>query len=77
VVCGTAEQVADDFTRWFESRACDGFNLMPAYLPEGLEDFVGQVVPILQERGLFRREYEGATLREHLGLERPGNRYRP
>ena len=48
---------------------------MPAYLPESLTDFVEQVVPTLQERGLFRREYEGDTLRQHLGLERPKNRF--
>lgn len=75
VVAGTAEQIADNFAEWFGSGACDGFNLMPAYLPESLTDFVEQVVPILQERGLFRREYEGDTLRQHLGLARPQNRF--
>ena len=45
------------------------------YLPGGLDDFVGQVVPELQRRGLFRREYEGPTLRENLGLLRPPNRH--
>ena len=45
------------------------------YLPEGLDDFVGKVVPELQRRGIFRRGYEGATLRDHLGLPRPGNRF--
>ncbi len=53
----------------------DGFNIMPPVLPAGLESFVDQVVPILQERGLFRTEYTGRTLREHYGLERPANRY--
>lgn len=49
---------------------------MPPYLPGGLEDFVQKVIPILQHRGLFRYEYEGTTLRDHLGLEKPINRYK-
>jgi alkanesulfonate monooxygenase SsuD/methylene tetrahydromethanopterin reductase-like flavin-dependent oxidoreductase (luciferase family) len=56
---------------WFRNEGADGFNLMPPSLPEGLEDFVEQVVPVLQRRGLFRTVYESATLRGHLGLERP------
>jgi hypothetical protein len=56
---------------WFENNAADGFNILPPYLPGGLEDFVDLVVPELQRRGLFRTEYEGATLRDHLGLARP------
>lgn len=71
---GTAEQVADTIEHWFESGAADGFNIMPAVLPSGLEAFVDRVVPLLQERGLFRTEYTGATLREHYGLPRPANR---
>ena len=55
--------------------ACDGFNVMFPYLPGGLDDFVDQVVPELQRRGMFRREYEGTTLRENLGLPRPPNRF--
>jgi len=55
--------------------ACDGFNIMFPYVPGGLDDFVDQVVPELQRRGLFRREYEGKTLRENLGLPRPENRF--
>jgi len=54
--------------------AADGFNAMPAVLPSGLERFVDEVVPILQDRGLFRTEYTGSTLREHYGLPRPANR---
>ncbi|NIJ37360.1 FMN-dependent oxidoreductase (nitrilotriacetate monooxygenase family) [Sphingopyxis panaciterrae] len=73
VVVGTPEQVADGIQRWFERGAADGFNIMPPILPTGLSDFVDQVVPILQRRGLFRTEYEGATLRENLGLARPAN----
>ncbi|MFJ2476400.1 LLM class flavin-dependent oxidoreductase [Streptomyces sp. NPDC087659] len=71
---GTAEQVADTIEHWYDSGAADGFNIMPAVLPSGLERFVDQVVPILQERGLFRTEYTGTTLREHYGLPRPANR---
>ncbi|GHF99370.1 LLM class flavin-dependent oxidoreductase [Streptomyces zaomyceticus] len=72
---GTAEQVADTIEHWYESGAADGFNIMPAVLPSGLELFVDRVVPILRERGLFRSEYEGTTLREHYGLPRPANQY--
>ncbi|RDI63653.1 LLM class flavin-dependent oxidoreductase [Nocardia pseudobrasiliensis] len=65
---GTPEQVADELQIWFEAGAADGFNIMPPYLPGGLEDFVDRVVPILQERGLFRTEYTEGTLRGHYGL---------
>jgi FMN-dependent oxidoreductase (nitrilotriacetate monooxygenase family) len=70
---GTPEQVADAMQHWWENGAADGFNIMPAVLPSGLRIFVDQVVPILQRRGLFRSEYEGATLRENYGLSRPIN----
>ncbi len=60
---------------WLETEACDGFNVMFPYLPQGLDDFVDRVVPELQRRGIFRREYEGTTLRDHLGLPRPENRF--
>ena len=70
-VIGTPESVADEIERWVDAGAADGFNLMPPTLPGGIEDFVDQVVPVLQRRGRFRREYEGTTLREHLGLPRP------
>ncbi len=72
---GTAEQVADTIELWFTNGAADGFNIMPAVLPSGLELFVDQVVPILRSRGLFRSEYTGRTLRDHYGLERPANQY--
>jgi FMN-dependent oxidoreductase (nitrilotriacetate monooxygenase family) len=72
VIVGTPEQIADDIEHWFKGEAADGFNLMPDALPDGLEAFVNGVVPILQRRGLFRTEYEGNTLRSHLGLDRPG-----
>jgi hypothetical protein len=58
---------------WFENGAADGFNIMPPYLPGGLDDFVDLVIPVLQQRGLFRNEYTGNTLRENLGLKRPVN----
>ncbi|PPJ32590.1 LLM class flavin-dependent oxidoreductase [Nocardia nova] len=72
---GTAEQVADTIQEWFTDGAADGFNVMPAALPSGLERFVDEVVPILQERRLFRTEYEATTLRGHYGLARPENRF--
>jgi N-acetyl-S-(2-succino)cysteine monooxygenase len=68
---GTPEQLADMMQDWFEGYACDGFNIMPPVLPGDLDDFVNTVIPVLQERGLFRTEYSGTTLREHLGLTRP------
>jgi FMN-dependent oxidoreductase (nitrilotriacetate monooxygenase family) len=74
VIVGTPEQVADDIEHWFRHGAADGFNLMPDALPDGLQDFVDGVVPILQRRGIFRTEYAGTTLRSHLGLERPAGR---
>ena len=72
---GTAEMVADQMEEWFTSNGCDGFNVMFPYLPAGLDAFVDKVVPELQRRELFRREYEGTTLRENLGLPRPENRF--
>ena len=72
---GTPEQVADAIQLWFEKGAADGFNIMPAVLPSGLETFVDHVVPVLRARGLFRTEYSGSTLRDHYGLQRPLNRY--
>jgi alkanesulfonate monooxygenase len=72
---GSAEAMADDIELWLDTDAADGFNIFPAWLPDGLDDFVEMVVPLLQERGRFRTEYEGATLRENLGLKRPANRF--
>jgi FMN-dependent oxidoreductase (nitrilotriacetate monooxygenase family) len=72
---GTPEQIADIIQDWFTSGAADGFNVMPPVLPYLLDTFVEEVVPILQKRGLFRTEYEGSTLREHYGLERPESQY--
>jgi alkanesulfonate monooxygenase len=72
---GTPASIADEMEEWVETRACDGFNVMFPTVPTGLDEFVDMVVPELQRRGLFRKEYEGTTLREHLGLPRPKNRF--
>ena len=72
---GTPADIADAMQEMFEAGGCDGFNITPATLPSGGEDFVEMVVPELQRRGLFRTEYEGATLRENLGLRPVVNRY--
>ena len=72
---GTPAMIADEMEEWLMTEACDGFNVMFPYLPGGLDDFVDRVVPELQRRELFRREYEGTTLRENLGLPRPKNRF--
>lgn len=71
---GTPEQVADAVQHWFKNGAADGFIILPL-LPDGLANFTELVVPVLQQRGLFREQYSGATLREHLGLEVPVNRH--
>ncbi|WP_199086597.1 LLM class flavin-dependent oxidoreductase [Bosea sp. ASV33] len=72
---GTPATIADAMEQWLVERGSDGFNIMFPYLPEGLDDFVDKVVPELQRRGLFRTEYAGTTLRDHLGLPRPANRF--
>jgi alkanesulfonate monooxygenase len=72
---GTPMMVADQMEEWLMTDGCDGFNVMFPYLPGGLDAFVERVVPELQRRGLFRREYAGSTLRENLGLPRPQNRF--
>jgi FMN-dependent oxidoreductase (nitrilotriacetate monooxygenase family) len=68
---GTPEQVADLMEDWMTEGVADGFNLMPPVLPEMLDVFIAEVVPLLQRRGLFRTAYEGTTLRSHFGLSRP------
>jgi N-acetyl-S-(2-succino)cysteine monooxygenase len=75
IVCGTPETIADRLEEWFEAGGADGFNVMPPYLPGALDDFVDRVVPELQRRGIYRKEYEGKTLRDNLGLRRPANRF--
>jgi FMN-dependent oxidoreductase (nitrilotriacetate monooxygenase family) len=72
---GTLKTIADEMEEWLLDGGSDGFIVMFPYLPAGLDDFVNLVVPELQRRGLFRREYEGKTLRENLGLPRPKNRF--
>ena len=72
---GSPATIADGMEEWLRAEACDGFNVMISHHPQGLDDFAERVVPELQRRGLFRREYEGATLRENLGLPRPANRF--
>ncbi|MFE2640282.1 NtaA/DmoA family FMN-dependent monooxygenase [Streptomyces scopuliridis] len=68
---GTPESVAESLDTFVRTGAADGFILVPHLTPGGLDDFVDRVVPLLQERGAFRTEYEGATLRSHLGLPAP------
>ena len=75
MLAGTPKAVADHIQLWVENRAADGFNIMPAVIPAGLAEFVDEVVPILRQRGLFRRAYAGRTLRDHYGLTRPESRY--
>jgi len=72
---GTPATIADEMEEWLMTEGCDGFNMMFPFLPAGLDDFVDRVVPELQRRGLFRKEYEGTTLRENLGLPRPKNQF--
>jgi N-acetyl-S-(2-succino)cysteine monooxygenase len=71
VVYGSPQRIADILEDWFVSERADGFVVMPPYFPGAFDDFVDKVVPELQRRGLYRKEYSGTTLRDHLGLERP------
>lgn len=71
ITVGTPEQIADEMQRWFDNRGCDGFNVQIAYTPGGMTDVCDQLIPELVSRGLFRTEYDGTTLRDNLGLERP------
>ena len=75
VLVGTASQIVDEMEGWVEQEAADGFNICPPLLPLGLDEFVAHVVPELRRRGLFRTEYSGPTLRDHLRLEHPASRY--
>jgi len=74
---GTPESVAEEMGKWLDEEACDGFTVVMPFLPQGLDDVVERLVPQLQQRGIFRKDYEGTTLREHLGLPRPSNRFFP
>jgi FMN-dependent oxidoreductase (nitrilotriacetate monooxygenase family) len=75
IFIGTPDQVVDTIVAWFEGGAADGFNIMAAALPSGLETFIDHVLPILRRKGLFREDYTGATLREHYGLPVPANQF--
>lgn len=75
MIFGNPEQIADQLIEWIDHQAADGFNLMPPYFPGGFTDFIDLVIPVLQRRGVFRTEYEGSTLREHLGLQAVPSRY--
>ncbi|GAB1540217.1 LLM class flavin-dependent oxidoreductase [Scytonema sp. NUACC21] len=72
---GTPKTIADEMEQWLTEEGSDGFNIMFPFLPQGLDDFVDKVVPELQQRGIFRQDYEGKTLRDNLGLARPANRF--
>ena len=75
VLIGSPTQIADDFEDWFTRGAADGFNIMFHEMVTSVDDFVDLVVPELQRRGLFHTRYDGATLRDNLGLPRPPNRF--
>jgi FMN-dependent oxidoreductase (nitrilotriacetate monooxygenase family) len=75
VVVGTPEQIVDTLLTWFDQGAADGFNVMGAALPSGLAAFAEHVIPVLRDKGLFREEYDGTTLRDHYGLSRPENQF--
>ncbi|KUI55487.1 Nitrilotriacetate monooxygenase component A [Cytospora mali] len=72
---GTPESIASEMAVWLDENGADGFTVVFPFLPQGLDDICERLVPELQRRGLFRREYEGTTLRDHLGLPRPKNRF--
>ncbi|WPH02728.1 alkanesulfonate monooxygenase [Acrodontium crateriforme] len=72
---GTPESIADEMSQWLAEEAADGFTVVFPYLPKGLNDVADKLVPELQRRGLFRKDYAGTTLREHLGLQRPKNQF--
>lgn len=76
-IVGTAREIADTMQSWLETGAADGFNVMFPTVPDGLDDFVALVIPELRRRGIFRDEYTGTTLRDHLGLRRPENQFFP
>jgi len=75
-IVGTPSDIADEMEAWFKADAVDGFLIQPAVLPGDLDEFCATVIPELQKRGVFRTEYEGTTLRENLGLDRPENQFK-
>ncbi|MGD9795815.1 MAG: LLM class flavin-dependent oxidoreductase, partial [Acidimicrobiia bacterium] len=68
---GTTAEVADELERWYEAGACDGFAFTPVSMPDALDSICDLLMPELRRRGLARESYDGVTLRDHLGLERP------
>jgi alkanesulfonate monooxygenase len=76
-MAGSPAEIADEMQTWLETGASDGFNIMFHTVPQGVDEFVDLVIPELTKRGLFREAYTGSTLREHLGLDRPQNRFFP
>jgi alkanesulfonate monooxygenase SsuD/methylene tetrahydromethanopterin reductase-like flavin-dependent oxidoreductase (luciferase family) len=72
---GTPDQAADTIISWFEGGAADGFNVMAPALPSQLEAFIEHVLPILRDKGLFRQDYRGTSLRDHYGLAVPANQF--
>ena len=74
-VIGSASDVVDMMEEWFSTGAADGFNILPPFFPNSLDEFVALVVPELQRRWLYRTAYAGRTLRDNLGLPRPVSRY--
>ena len=72
---GPPELVADQMEEWLSTGGADGFTIQFPYLPQGLDDFVEKLVPILQKKGIYREDYEGSTLRENLGIPRPENQF--
>ncbi len=74
-IIGTGKEIADYLEEWFTTGAADGFNITPGYLPHQMQDFAELVVPELQRRGLFRKEYAGPTFRDQLGLPKPQSRH--
>ncbi|WNS78351.1 LLM class flavin-dependent oxidoreductase [Domibacillus sp. DTU_2020_1001157_1_SI_ALB_TIR_016] len=75
LLVGTPDFIAEELETWYKEEACDGFILIPPYMPGGLDDFLELVVPILQKKQIFRSDYTGDMLRDHLGLDIPRNRY--
>jgi alkanesulfonate monooxygenase len=74
-IVGSPKDVVDMMEHWFAEGGADGFNVLPPFFPNSLNDFINLVIPELQRRGLYRLAYEGKTLRENLGLPRPMSRY--
>lgn len=72
---GSYQDLADEMIKWVDNDACDGFNIMPPLMPESLNDLFDNVIPILQEKGRYKKAYSTGTLREKLGLKRPSNKF--